>query len=87
MSNKLKAPHKAKVFFGCTPKAFGRVSEADNTVLNKALLVEPIPDKQSVPFMQRVFSSKVEQAMRNNGDLKEAELVKKICNWYDAYNQ
>ena len=49
--------------------------------------MEPIPDKQSVPFVQRVFSSQVEQGLCNNGDLKEAELVKHICNWYDACNQ
>ena len=76
-----------KGFFGCSPKAFWRVSEADNSILNKAFLVEPIPDKQSVPSAQRMFSSEVEQTMRNNADLKEAELVKHIRNWYDACNK
>ena len=34
-----------KGFFGCDPKAFLCVSAADNNVLNRALLVEPLPDK------------------------------------------
>ena len=76
-----------KEFFGCDTKAFCKVSESDNSILNKAFLIDPIPDKQSVPFAERVFSSKVEQAMRNNGDMKEAELVKHIRNWYDACNK
>ena len=76
-----------KGFFGCDPKAFLRVSEADNNVLNKAFLVQPVPDKQSVPFAERVFSAEVEQIMRNNTDMKEAELVKHIHNWYDACNK
>ena len=76
-----------KGFFGCDPKAFLRVSEVDNNVLNKAFLVQPIPDKQSVPFAEKVFSAQVEQIMRNNADMKEAELVKNIRNWYDACNK
>ena len=76
-----------KGFFGCDPNAFKRVSAADNTVLNKALLVEPLEDKQSVPFVLKVFSSDVEQTMRNNGDMKEAELVKHIQNWYSTCNE
>ena len=83
----LRVHATTKGFFGCDPKAFMRVAEADNCVLNKALLVEPIPDKQSVPFAERIFSSKVEQIMRNNMDLKEADLVKNIRNWYDACNK
>ena len=67
-----------KGIFGCDPKALWKVSESDNSILNKAFLIEPIPDKQSVPFAERIFSSKVEQAMRSNGDMKEAELVKHI---------
>ena len=76
-----------KGFFACDHKAFLRVSEADNSILNKALLMEPIPDKQSVPFAEKIFSLQVEQIMGNNGDLKEAELVKHICHWYDACNK
>ena len=49
-----------KGFFGCDHKAFIRVSEADNNVLNKAFLMHPIQDKQSVPFAERVFSAEVE---------------------------
>ena len=75
-----------KGFFGCDPKAFLRVSAADNNVLNRALLVEPLPNKQSVAFALKVFSSDVEQAMCNNADMKEAELVKKVRNWYEACN-
>ena len=76
-----------KGFFGCDHKAFIRVSEADNNVLNKAFLMHPIPDKQSVPFAERVFSAEVEQIMQNNVDMKEAELVKHIRNWYKACNK
>ena len=59
----------------------------DNNVLNKAFLMHPIPDKQSVPFAERVFSAEVEQIMWHNADMKEAELVKHIHNWYDACNK
>ena len=76
-----------KGFFGCDTKAFWKVAESNNSILNKAFLIDPIPDKQSVPFAERVFSSKVEQAMRNNGDMTEAELVKHIRNWYGACNK
>ena len=76
-----------KGFFNCDPKAFIRVSESDNKVLSRALLMEPLLDKQSVSFAQKVFSSEVEQTMCNNGDMKEAELVKNIRNWYDACNK
>ena len=64
------ATHKG--FFGCDPKAFWKVSESDNSILNKAFLIEPIPDKQLLPFAERIFSSKVEQVIRNNGNMKEA---------------
>ena len=67
-----------KDFLGCDPKAFQCVSAADNTVLSKGLLIEPLQDKQFVAFALKVFSSAVEQTMRNNGDMKEAELVKNV---------
>ena len=76
-----------KGFFVCEHKAFIRVLEADNNVLNKAFLMHPIPDKQSVPFAERVFSAEVEQIMQNNVDMKETELVKHIRNWYEACNK
>ena len=76
-----------KGFFHCDHKAFIRISEADNNVLNKAFLMHPIPDKQFVPFAERIFSAEVEQIMWNNADMKEAELVKHICNWYEACNK
>ena len=75
-----------KGFFGCDPKAFHRVSTADNNVLSKGLIVQPLEDKQSVSFALKVFSSDVEQTMHNNGDMKEAELVKNVRNWYSACN-
>ena len=76
-----------KGILGCDPKAFLRVSETDNNVLNQGLLVEPIPDKQSVPFARRIFSKEVQDLMLTNGDIKEAQLVKHIRNWYDACNE
>ena len=75
-----------KGFFGCNPKAFHRVSAADNNVLSKGLIVQPLEDKQSVSFALKVFSSDVEQTMPNNGDMKEAELVKNVHNWHSACN-
>ena len=48
-----------KGFFGCDPKAFHRVSTADNNVLSKGLIVQPLEDKQSVSFALKVFSSDV----------------------------
>ena len=71
----------------CDPKAFLRVSETDNDVLSRGLLVQPIADQQSVPFARRIFSRNVEDIMRENGDVKEAELVHYIRNWYDACNE
>ena len=82
----LRVHATTKGFFGCDPKAFQRVSAADNNVLSKGLLVEPLQDKQSVSFALKVFSSAVEQTMRINGDMKEAELVKHVRNWYAACN-
>ena len=77
----LRVHATTKGFFGCDPNAFKHVSAADNTVLSKALLVEPLEDKQSVSFALKVFSSEVEQTMHNNRDMKEAELVKNVQNW------
>ena len=67
-----------KGFFGCNQKAFHRVSASDNNVLIKGLIVQPLEDKQSVSFALKVFRSDVEQTMCNNGDMKEAELVKNV---------
>ena len=44
----------------CDPEAFLRVSDSNHTVLNRGLLIEPIADKQSVPFARRVFSKEVQ---------------------------
>ena len=76
-----------KHILGCDPKAFLRISEVDNNVLSRALIVPPLQDQQSVPFARRVFSSDVEKIMRSNGDLKEGDLVNHVCNWYDACNE
>ena len=76
-----------KGFFGFDLKAFSHVSASNNNILSKALFVEPLQDKQSVPFALKVFSSEVEQVMQNNGDMNEAELVKNVCNWYMACNE
>ena len=64
-----------KGILGCDPKAFLRVSETDNSVLNRGL------------FARRIFSKEVQDLMLTNGDIKEAQLVKHICNWYDACNE
>ena len=76
-----------KGFFGCNPQAFVRVSEKNNDVLNLSLLEKPLIDKQSVPFARRIFSRDVENLMRTNGDLREAEQTMNIRNWYDACNE
>ena len=76
-----------KGFFKCDPQAFKQVSVANNDILGRALLEIPIPDKQSVPFARKVFSRQVENQMMTNGDNKEAELVHKIRNWFDACNE
>ena len=71
----------------CDPKAFLRVSETDNDVLSRGLIVQPIADQQSVPLARRIFSKDVEKIMRKNGDVKEAKLFEFIRNWYDACNE
>ena len=75
-----------KGFFGCSENAFLRVSKCDNNILNRVLLEEPIPDKQSVPFAERIFSKPVEGLIRNNNDNREADMVMHICQWYEACN-
>lgn len=47
-------------------------------------IVEDLVDKQSNAFAQKTFSIKVEQVMRENGDIKEAEFCKVIREWYAA---
>ena len=77
-----------KGILGCDPKAFLRVSDVDNNVLSRGLLVgDPILDQQSVQFACKIFSANVETIMKQNGDLKEANLVKLIHNWYDTCNE
>ena len=77
-----------KGILGCDPKAFLRVSNKDNNVLSRGLIVgDPILDQQSVPFARKIFSSDIEDIVKKNGDLKEANLVKLIQNWYDACNE
>ena len=77
-----------KGILGCDPKAFLRVSNVDNNVLSRGLLVgDPILDQQSVPFACKIFSVNVETIMKQNGDHKEADMVKMIRNWYDACNE
>ena len=76
-----------KGILGCDPKAFLRVSEVDNNVLSTGLIVQPILEQQSVPFARKIFSSNVEEIMTQNGDVKEAKLVKLIRKWYDACNE
>ena len=76
-----------KGILNCDPKAFLLVSDSNHTVLNRGLLIEPIADKQSVPFARRVFSKEVQDIMRSNGDLQEAEMVQYVRNWYDACNE
>ena len=48
--------------------------------------MEPLEDKQSISFALKVFSASVQQTMHNNRDMKEAELVKNVRNWYSACN-
>ena len=60
----------------------------DNNVLSRGLIVgQPLLDQQSVPFARKVFSKDVEAIMHQNGDVKEANLVELIRNWYDACNE
>ena len=60
----------------------------DNNVLSRDLLVgDPILDQQSIPFACKIFSVNVETIMKENSDLKEANMVKMIHNWYDACNE
>ena len=76
-----------KGILGCDPKAFLWVSEADNNILSRGLIVPPLQDQQSILFARKVFSTAVEEIMWKNGDVKEAELIKYVRNWYDACNE
>ena len=77
-----------KGILGCDTKAFLRVSDVDNNVLSRGLLIaDPILDQQSVPFACRIFSTNVQEIMEKNSDVKEANMVKMIRNWYNACNE
>ena len=88
MLTNLRLHATQKGILGCDPNAFVRVTEVDNNVLSRGLIVgQPLLDQQSVPFARKVFSSDVKAIMWQNGDVKEANLVEIIQNWYDACNE
>ena len=78
--------HATQKGFLDSKNAILRVSKCDNNILNRALLEEPIPDKQSVPFAECIFSKPVEGLMRKNNDIREADMVMHIRQWYEACN-
>ena len=63
------------------------MAQTNNDILSPALLQEPLPDKQNVPFVQKIFSEQVETQLTNLGHDNEALLVKNVRNWYNAYNE
>ena len=76
-----------KGFFNLNPNAFKEVARQNNDILNLALVQEPIPDKQNVPFAQKIFSEAVELELCKLGYLNEALLVHTVRNWYNTCNE
>ena len=76
-----------KGFFNLNPNAFKEVARQNNDILNLALVQEPMPDKQNVPFAQKIFSEAVELELCKLGCLNEALLVRTVRNWYNACNE
>ena len=69
-----------------SPDAWKRVASSFKTKLTPAM-VEDLIDKQSNSFAQTHFSQDVENAMIENGDVKEAELCGLIRRWYQAEDE
>ena len=68
---------------GVNPDAFAKVCDTHPHVINRSLVIDII-DKQNVAFAQRVFSREMEDALRENGDIPEADYVMYVREWYDA---
>lgn len=75
-----------KGYVGITKKAWIRVSKKNNDLLPKIVITEHL-DKQNVAITERFFSKEVEQVMRSNGDIHEAEFVSIVRNWYRALDE
>ena len=75
-----------KQIFHCDPAAFERVCDAENEVLNRAIITEVL-DKQNCALAKAVFSEDVERVMKDNGDLREANLVRHIRLFFDSMNE
>lgn len=75
-----------KSVFYCDPKAFIRVCETDKDALSLPIISQVL-DKQNCAIAQSVFSERVQEIMEQNGDTREAELVKHIRLWFDACNK
>ena len=58
-------------------------SKNNGTKLNLSM-VEDLIDRQSNAFARRTFPEEVEQQMRINGDVEEAEFCRLIRNWHVA---
>lgn len=68
--------------------AWRKVARSGDTDLTLSMLEVQddgkIMHQQSDPFVRTMFSDNVEQAMKNNGDIKEAEFCRLFRQWHDA---
>lgn len=71
---------------GISKYAWHRVCEEDEKILSIPLVKDMI-DKQDVEYAIRFFSREAEAMMVKNGDLKEAEFVHLIRDWYEAIDE
>ena len=70
----------------CSKAAFVHVSETNHDVMPKSILKECL-DRQSIRIAKRFFSVEVQQELQQNGDLKEANFVRLIRNWFNACDE
>ena len=68
---------------GIRREAWLRVAQENKTKLNLSM-VENLIDRQSNSLALTTFSKEVEEAMKKNGDYKEAEFCNLLREWYSA---
>ena len=70
----------------CLKAAFVHVSETNHDVMPKSILKEHL-DRQSIRIAKCFFSVEVQRELQWNGDLKEANFICLIRNWFNACDE
>ena len=70
----------------CLKAAFVCVSETNHNVLPKSILEQQL-DRQSIQIAKCFFSREVQQELQCNGDLREANFIRLVRNWFEACDE